>query len=118
MIILSRFNTVTALAMIGVLMVSCNQDKPEKLHDEEVIVGYAETGDSLLLSATELTGLSLKANEGDGEAAYAIFLHYSFVTTGRDHASEKAQNWLKKPAGLGFEEAQRHLANRNNESVP
>ena len=65
---------------------------------------YAEIGDSFILSENKIAALEEASANGDSEASYDLFLHYTFSDRTAEN-EEKADFWLSKAAGQGYEKA-------------
>jgi hypothetical protein len=83
-------------------------------------VATASTPDEFELSRDELALLSTKGINGDGEAAYRVFLHYSMGwESGK--SSEEQERWLAYAVENGYEtawltRAQNLIGTRSTES--
>ena len=65
---------------------------------------YAEIGGSFILSENKIAALEEASANGDSEASYDLFLHYTFSDRTAEN-EEKADFWLSKAAGQGYEKA-------------
>lgn len=95
---------------LAVALASCSPNAiKETTNDSKA--EYAEIGDSFILSENNIAALEEASANGDSEASYDLFLHYTFSNRTSEN-KEKAEFWLSKAAGQGYEKAKALLAKK------
>ena len=82
------------LTSVGVVWFSHSDQKLDRLEDMD----RTHIGGSLMLDASELASTKRLAENGDGEAAYLVYQHYSI---GLGDPS-RAKSWLEKSFAAGY----------------
>ena len=103
----------SALMILMVTMASCTESdtgvaarvgpaNPDAAGDEQVAT--ASTPDEFELPPDQLASLSASGANGDGEAAYRVYLHYALGWSSMSSAKEQ-ERWLAYSVENGYEKA-------------